>query len=249
VLTWNLYKASRAGWSADFTRLARGHDLLLLQEGLLAPHTTPVFTGVEGMAWWLGCTFELPLEPGSPRTGTMIGSRSRPAGPIVFRHSPHREALVYTPKSHIGATFSLSGTEARLLAISVHATNIHVRNAAFEAHVDQILEGVAAHRGPIVLAGDFNTWNVARTDYLFARTEALGLRPIYPRGPATEGDDGRMTWLDNYLDHAFVRGLEVVGEPHVLTEVESSDHKALSFELAARANDRISAHGEGAKLP
>lgn len=244
VLVWNIYKSNRDSWTGEFTALARSHDLLLLQEGWWDDATRPTYTAIAGMRWWLGVTFEFPYACDVPKTGTMIGSRARPTAPIFFLHSPYRDALANTPKSHIAGSFALEGASKPLLAVSVHATNFHIEQRPFELHVDQILETVRGHDGPVLLAGDFNTWSESRTAYLFDHTRALGLHSIYPRGPATEHEgDGRMTWSDNYLDHAFTRDLVVSRDARVLREIDASDHTALSFVVSVapeskRANPR-----------
>lgn len=233
VLTWNVYKSKLDGWGADFGRLAAEHDLLLLQEGYWDTETEASYRAAAGVGWWMGVTFEYTHRAPPPTTGTVLGSRSRPAAPVLFFYSPYREALVGTPKSHIGALFALRGSTEKLLAISVHGTNLHPDPTAFERHVDQILGRVALHDGPVVMGGDFNTWSEGRTAYLFERAATLGLTSVFDRGPVSEGaNDGRMSWCDNYLDHAFVRGATVQPGARVRQDVQSSDHAPLSFELA-----------------
>ena len=233
VLVWNLYKSELAGWRNDFAALAADHDLMLLQEGFWDAETMPWFAGVAGVGWWLGVTFEYTHRSPRPVTGTVLGRRCSPRAPILFLHSPYREALTGTPKSHIAGIFAVDGSDAPLLAVSVHGTNLHVDQAAFDRHMDQILDGVGNHAGPVLLAGDFNTWSESRMAYLFDRAAALGLTSVFDRGPAREApSDGRMTWSDNYLDHAFVRGLVVRPGARVLRAVASSDHAPLSFVVA-----------------
>ncbi len=233
VLVWNLYKSKLAGWRDDFAALATDHDLMLLQEGYWDAETRPWFAGVEGLAWWLGVTFEYTHRSPRPVTGTVLGSRCSPLTPILFLHSPYREALTGTPKSFIAGTFAVTGSAQPLLVLSVHGTNLHVDPIAFDQHMDQVIDTVGRHSGPVVLAGDFNTWSERRTAYLFERTAALGLTSVFDRGPAREAQsDGRMTWSDNYLDHAFVRGLVVRPSAQVLRTVRSSDHAPLSFVVA-----------------
>ena len=240
VLAWNIYKGNRRQWASSFQRLAREHDLLLIQEAWWAPDTKPVLARIDGMEWWLGVTFEFPYRDGVPKSGTMIGSRVRPSSPVIFRHSPFREALAHTPKSSIAARFPVRGSARELLAVSVHGTNLRIELRPFARHMDQIFELVERHVGPVIVAGDFNTWSEARTEYLFSHVRALGLSSLFPRGPAEDEGDGRMTWSDNYLDHAFVRGLVAKTPPRIVGELEASDHLGLSFALHLDAADNQS---------
>jgi endonuclease/exonuclease/phosphatase (EEP) superfamily protein YafD len=233
VLVWNIYKSSRSDWSRDFSRLVGSHSLVLLQEGVWNADFKPTYAGADGIAWALGVTFEQGSGADVTMNGTVIGGRAA-LGPISFEHSRYFEPVVGTPKSYISATFAVAGSDAPLLAISMHAINFRLESWPFEDHVDQVFEVIVAHHGPVILAGDFNTWSEARTEYLFSRSSAHHLAAVYPRAPAEEGD-GRATFCDNYLDHAFVRELEVVGAPRVLKELTSSDHSALSFAVTSRA--------------
>ncbi|MBW2453256.1 MAG: endonuclease/exonuclease/phosphatase family protein [Deltaproteobacteria bacterium] len=232
VLVWNLYKSKLPGWRDDFAALANDHDLLLLQEGYWDAETQPWFTRLPGIGWWLGVTFEYTHCSPHPVTGTVLGSRATPLGPILSLHSPYREALTGTPKSFIAATFRVSGATEPLLAVSVHGTNLHIDETAFDRHMDQVLDRVGRHRGPVVLAGDFNTWSSGRLAYLLAGTAALGLESVFDSGLSSEPGDGRLTWGGHYLDHAFVRGLVVRPGAKVLGTVTSSDHAPLSFVVA-----------------
>lgn len=230
VLVWNTYKANVEGWREDFLRLAGAHDLLLLQEGYWDRQWTPVYESVPGVGWWMGVTFEFLLEQPHPVTGTVLGSRVTPSAPVLCFHSPYDEALIGTPKSHLEATFDIDGSAEPLLAVTVHATNLHPDPEAFEAHMQRVFRRVSLYEGPAVVAGDFNTWSEGRTTYLFGLAARLGFDSVYDRGPATdEHDDGRLSWFGNYLDHAFVRGLQVAPGARVLRQVPSSDHKPLSF--------------------
>jgi len=231
VLVWNLYKSSLDGWREDFDALVAERDLLLLQEGYWDAETRGWFTH-PGFAWWLGVTFETTRCSPHPATGTLLGSRALPVSPVLSLHSPYREALTGTPKSLIAATFAVTGAARPLLAVSVHATNLHVDTTAFERHIDQAFETVHRHRGPAILAGDFNTWSDARLAYLLDLAASLQLTSVFDPGPPREPGDGRMTWAGHYLDHAFVRGLDVRPGARVHYDVSSSDHAPLSFVVA-----------------
>jgi len=227
VLVWNVYKSSQPGWWDDFAPLARRHDVALLQEGWWHPAVESRYAGL-GLDWWMGVTFVSKWDASDPATGTIVGGRS-PVHGVVSRHSRYLEPVVGTPKSHCIGRLSLAGRTDELLVISVHGINFRLGLTAFDDQLRVVMEDVVDHRGPAVVAGDFNTWSEERTASLFSSMDRAGLRSVYPRDPTDTSGDGRTLVNDHYLDHAFVRELDVTGTPRVLIDVDSSDHQALSF--------------------
>jgi endonuclease/exonuclease/phosphatase (EEP) superfamily protein YafD len=109
--------------------------------------------------------------------------------------------------------------ERKLLVANVHAINF-AGFGNFEAQLQHIELALAAHRGPALLAGDFNTWTTRRLRRLDGLMRNTGLEPV------AFAKDRRAT----PLDHAFVRELDVLDSR--IHRSRASDHAALSFELA-----------------
>jgi endonuclease/exonuclease/phosphatase (EEP) superfamily protein YafD len=149
------------------------------------------------------------------------------------RHSPDREPVTITPKATTFSKFDLEGHEADLLVVSVHGINFETNNA-FRRQMDQIERELRKHRGPIFLAGDFNTWNRERTDHLLTVAQRLGLA----EAPYVNGDD-RMSFNGWPLDHVFIRGL-AVRSATVDGAALGSDHKPIfvEFEVPQRIHPR-----------
>ena len=80
--------------------------------------------------------------------------------------------------------------------------------------------------GPILLAGDFNTWLARRSEFLQDMT--CNLQMDY----ATFSPDRRSRYFGQVLDHVFVKGLRVV-KATCRTEVTSSDHRPIELVLEA----------------
>jgi endonuclease/exonuclease/phosphatase (EEP) superfamily protein YafD len=93
--------------------------------------------------------------------------------------------------------------------------------------MDQIKDEIISHEGPVLYAGDFNTRTSTRTRYVKEQMKQLNFKEV-------EFIDGhhRMTWplSKNYLDLAFVRGLEV-RHALVIKDSKGSDHKPMIMEL------------------
>jgi endonuclease/exonuclease/phosphatase (EEP) superfamily protein YafD len=111
------------------------------------------------------------------------------------------------------------GVERKLLVANVHAINF-AGFGNFEAQMQHIELALAAHRGPALLAGDFNTWTTRRLRRIEGLMRSTGLEPI------AFANDRRAT----PLDHAFVRELDVLDSR--IHRSRASDHAALSFELS-----------------
>jgi endonuclease/exonuclease/phosphatase (EEP) superfamily protein YafD len=220
VLVWNIHKGKDDEWDRDLSRLSEDTELILLQEAVTAPKMLELFRQSKDHLWNYAASFAYGGE--GETTGVAIGSRVLPEG-VGFLRSTGREPLVGTPKMTIYAHFPLRFHEETLLVVNIHS-NLLVREADYEAQVFAAAGIIRKHSGPVLWAGDFNTWSKGREGIVFRQTKELGLRPVVFES------DARTTLFGYPLDHAFVRGLEVVSS-RVYGELESSDHKALEFVL------------------
>ena len=113
--------------------------------------------------------------------------------------------------------------EQSLLVINTHMINF-VSFEKFRAHLDQAFQALDHHSGPILLAGDFNTWNKKRMQYFDELAMASSLKEVkMMRQP-------RLNHLLRHLDHIYCRGLGVV-DVHVHIDIHSSDHYPISLSL------------------
>jgi endonuclease/exonuclease/phosphatase (EEP) superfamily protein YafD len=103
------------------------------------------------------------------------------------------------------------------LAINVHGLNFVKRDTYFK-QLQQMEPILALHSGPIILAGDFNSWSVGRRKLLEDLGSKYGLIkvPFSKSGPLQ-------------LDGAYTRGLNVKSF-EVYSDIDTSDHKPLFFE-------------------
>jgi endonuclease/exonuclease/phosphatase (EEP) superfamily protein YafD len=88
-------------------------------------------------------------------------------------------------------------------------------------------EALARHDGPIVFAGDLNTWTAGRDEAVRETAAALGLTEI------RFDEDKRRLFLGKQLDHVFVRGLVTTAAGAI--EVVSSDHNPVRATLRLTA--------------
>ncbi len=231
AVVWNIKKAERTAWKQEFDRYAEGRDLFLLQEVYERPVFLDTISSMVGHQWEMGISF-LYRQYGNAATGSMIGAAATPLEASV-KHSPDREPLTLTPKATTVAKYDVEALDTDLLVISVHGINFE-STEAFRRQMRQVEGEVRKHRGPVLLAGDFNTWNEGRTSSLHSLVRRLGLS----EAAYTNGQE-RMTFNGWPLDHVFTREL-VVHSATVEGGSVGSDHRPilLDLEVATRARLR-----------
>lgn len=221
VLVWNILKAERKNWLSDFLNVSGDKDILLLQEGYLSERMQFAFNTLDSFRFDMGVSFLYKKDNNTP-TGTVIGSRVSPVDSSLVR-THDLEPFIKTPKTITYATYPIAGSDKTLLALNIHGINF-ANHSAFVNHINQAVELIMAHDGPIVFAGDFNTRTKKRMSHLKNIMTFLGLREVGFR------NDKRMKVFGNILDHAFVKDL-LVKDSNVLKDLKSSDHKAMVLDL------------------
>src|SRR5215470_11789280 len=154
VVSWNLHKQSDEGWRDELSLLGARSDILLLQEAGLTPELRDAL-GSAGYHWLMASSFAYT----GVEYGVMIAARVRPS---YFCTGRSVEPVIGIPKSFIVARFPVAGRRAPIEIATIHALNFMLELGPYEAQLDALGKVLAAHAGPVVLAGDFNTWSEAR---------------------------------------------------------------------------------------
>ena len=139
---------------------------------------------------------------------------------------------VFMPSAEIAATrhqletvLTHSATATGTLAVvNVHAMNF-VPLAKFARQIAQISQMMEAEKGPMLVGGDFNTWNPSRVRLVMSAMEKAGMTRVPVTVPR------RWRHLGQQLDHVFTRGLKLI-DARPLPHVVSSDHIPLRMEFA-----------------
>lgn len=212
VLVWNVYKGKRSGWVTSYRELARDKDLVLLQEAYLDRSMRGALQR-PGLRHAMAVSFRYRRQGQTP-TGVLTGAVVRPSK-VDWLRSRSREPVTETPKMSLLTRYPLSGSKRPLTVINVHAINF-VRHAHFARMMGRVEKWVAASKGPVLLAGDFNTWSSTRMRTMRKIASRQGLSQV----PLPESK----------LDHVFLRGLDVASVKYC-SGVKTSDHKPIVVEL------------------
>jgi endonuclease/exonuclease/phosphatase (EEP) superfamily protein YafD len=215
LVTWNLHKQQDAGWQRDLTRFAVDRDIVLLQEIVLDPPLRGVIADA-GLRWVMASSFLYEARD----IGVLTAARTAPLATCTQRVV---EPLLRLPKSAVITWFALRDRSETLAVVNVHAVNFALSLGAYRAQFDAIVDALAEHRGPLVLAGDLNTWTDARSAVVKAAADRLGLAEI------AFDDDRRRVFFGHQLDRIYVRGLEWGAAS--ATPVTSSDHNPVAATL------------------
>jgi len=218
IASWNLHKQIDAGWEAELGRLVGKSDVLLLQEVGLAPDLRATIEQ-GGLSWVLASSFAY----AGAEFGVLTATRVAPVAACTLRAY---EPLLGIPKSALITYFRVEGHDAMLAVANLHAINFTPGTTAYSAQLDALGDVLAAHRGPIVIAGDFNTWSDDRDAVVRALVARLSLAPV------AFASDVRRRFLGRVFDWVYARGVDVVDAS--AWSVTSSDHNPLLVTLRVR---------------
>ncbi len=215
IFSWNIQKTSRDGWLEDLVEFGAGAELTFIQEAAIHARL-----GEVQPAGPLYRSFAQGYSNDGLSTGVLTLSRRAPTMQCNFTRN---EPWLGTPKAAAVTEHALAGRDERLLAINLHAVNFTFGLEDLREQLRPLSTLLASHSGPVILAGDFNTWSAGRQQLIDQMLSDHGLSPV-----AFE-PDLRTTAFGRALDHIYLRGLEA--EHAEVIPVTSSDHNALRARL------------------
>jgi endonuclease/exonuclease/phosphatase (EEP) superfamily protein YafD len=214
VLSWNIQKTNNPGWAEDLAGFSEGIDLAFIQEASKQAGIS------QAIGHDLHSSFAAGYTTSSRATGVLTLSTGSPSAHCTLTAI---EPWLGTPKATSITAYPLQDREDRLLAINLHAINFDLGLASLHLQFEALREVLANHLGPIILAGDLNTWSDDRQSMVDNFLQEYGLASV-----AFE-PDLRTRAFGHALDHIYVRGLRA-GNAKVIP-VSSSDHNALRVTL------------------
>ncbi len=231
LLTWKMQKLRDPKIARDLSNLIgqQKPDLVFLQEVKIDQLKLDNMGGHFAKAWsypW----------PGGPTTGVLTLSKSSPNS-VQSVQTEWREFFVTAPKVSLITEHPLPKGET-LLAVNVHLLNFEPWEPfMLRAQLRDLGLVMAQHDGPIIMAGDFNTWSDARLELVDNLARTLGLEEVtgFRRGRKTgDLDLGLLNWVFGVdqelpLDRVYSRGFAAVSAQ--VLPINSSDHRPVLVTL------------------
>ncbi|MBD2169277.1 endonuclease/exonuclease/phosphatase family protein [Calothrix membranacea FACHB-236] len=229
VLNWNIAKKNYdKTWLQDFFNILEEYqpDLIFLQEFRLDVDAEKVAELID-MSWNFAPNF-IDAHHQS-YAGIFTAAKISPLKKRAII-TKHYEPIIKTPKVSLMTEYPLSHHKDSLLTINSHLINF-VNISKFKTQLHELEIALSAHQGPIIFAGDFNTWSRKRALLLYKVATRLGLMPV-AFAPHQSKKIKRFL-LSPPLDYIFYRGLnEQKTSAKVLEHINSSDHKPLLAEFS-----------------
>lgn len=215
VVSWNIHRNGDVGWEADLARFASASDVVILQEATLTAALRGQFAKA-GRVWTHADAWAFD----GINSGVLTAAAASPDSACVQRAA---EPLITLPKSALVAWYRIRGRKELLAVANVHAVNFTLDLTVYQRQIENVIDVLAPHQGPIILAGDFNTWSPVRVKVLEDAAARIGLTEAKPmRGE-------RSRFMGMTADYIFVRGLAV--EDVWVETVTSSDHQPIRAKL------------------
>lgn len=231
LVNWNVQKGASPQFVDDLARLLEQEqpDIVFLQEartGLIQ---------VEQMGGYFANGWSYPW-PGGTMVGVLTLSRIPPVQvePVSTRY---REFFVTAPKVSLLTEYPLPSGKS-LLTVNVHLLNFERwGDLKIRDQLADLKSLMIIHPGPIIMAGDFNTWNEKRLQLVEEIAGELKLAEVidFPAGRTT-GDMGSDFFNSIFgiqtelsLDRVYYRGFSI--DSARVLPYESSDHKPIAVRL------------------
>ncbi len=223
VAVWNLCKGAGGRlFEHDYRMVCYRSDLILTQEALLSERGMRVFVepGFEALH---AASYK---RRDGMRDGVMTLARAATGNHFRRIVCKYPEPVFKTPKVALVSFYKLAGMEQTLMVVNLHATLVRrVEGATEEMH--HLLTRLPEHDGPMLFAGDFNTFTPRYLAVVERSLAKVGLDwvriPDDPRPPI------------GALDQVFVRGLDV-GRILVDTTIQNSDHFPLFLDVKVKVS-------------
>lgn len=223
VLNWNIYKGDAEGWQKDLSSFARTHDVMTIQEAYLDDELSGLLQ-THDFNWVMNTAFHL----NGNAAGVMTVANSNTIGSCGFQNN---EPIIRVPKATLVSYYNIDGHDSKLLVANIHGINFTFGVTAYREQLDQLYDSIKHHGGPMVVAGDFNSWSDDRMVEVMQLLDKLSLSSLdYPVNNKTHV-------FGNAIDHVFYRQLQPVSKK--VWQVSSSDHNPISVTFRLEPGSRL----------
>lgn len=231
IVSWNAEKGASPQFTGDLVNLivTNRPDFVFLQEARVDLVKTGRIGGHFAASW------RYPWPDG--KTIGLLTLSQVPPLRLQPMPSEHKEFFITAPKLSLVTEYPLADGE-RLMTVNVHILAFErFQTVGIRAQLEDLEAVMAAHTGPIVFTGDFNTWSHKRLDVLEGIVDALGLTEVEDFPPGRRlGDKSNsfLNWLFGIdeglpLDRVYYRGF--THHSAKVLSYDSSDHRAIQVTL------------------
>jgi len=211
-LNWNIYKGNGNNWKKDLSDFAKNHNVMTIQEALLNEELSGLLK-THNFNWDMHTAFYLD----GIAAGVMTVASSQAIHSCGYRM---KEPFIRIPKSTLVSYYAIENHSEKLLVANIHSINFTLGMNAYRKQLTQLYNAIQHHEGPMIVAGDFNSWSGNRLTELNTLVNKLSLTEIeYPINNKTH-------IFGNAIDHVFYRQLEL--KNNKVWQVSSSDHNPIS---------------------
>jgi len=211
LLNWNTYKGGKKNWAEDFHQLSQHKDIITLQEARLNKALHSTLDSLK-LYWELTTAFLYNED----EVGVLTASNVSPSK-LCSIHS--HEPVIKLPKTLMVSKYPILGHDKELLVANIHSINFTLGIDKYAEQINVLQDVIKQHQGPVIVAGDFNSWSSSRVEIIKQFEQVLSLKSLQYQ------NHNRTTVFGYAIDHVFYRGLtpSSIETP----KVDSSDHNPI----------------------
>ncbi|EGA63599.1 endonuclease/exonuclease/phosphatase family protein [Vibrio brasiliensis] len=211
LLVWNIYKQNRDTWRSRLDQYAQGKQLVLLQEASMTPQLKEWISKGQ----WFGSQVDA-FKAFDTTAGVLNLSLDSPSKACAYTEL---EPWLRLPKSALYALYPLSNGQ-QLAVVNIHAVNFTYGTEEYHRQLKVLVDELSQHQGPVIVAGDFNSWSEQRLKVMSESLSAVGLKEV------NYTSDNRTQFITGLpLDHVFYRGLKLEKAEAPISD--ASDHNPI----------------------
>jgi len=211
LLVWNIYKQNRDTWRSRLDQYSQGKQLVLLQEASMTPQLKEWISKGQ----WFGSQVDA-FKAFDTTAGVLNLSPDSPSKACAYTEL---EPWLRLPKSALYALYPLSNGQ-QLAVVNIHAVNFTYGTEEYHRQLKVLVDELSQHQGPVIVAGDFNSWSEQRLKVMSESLSAVGLKEV------NYTSDNRTQFITGLpLDHVFYRGLKLEKAEAPISD--ASDHNPI----------------------
>jgi endonuclease/exonuclease/phosphatase (EEP) superfamily protein YafD len=211
IFVWNIFKQENDAWRESLEEFSQNTSLGLLQEVSM----TDDFKSYARKSKWFSSHVDA-FSAFGVSSGVLNFSVQSPLRACAFLEI---EPWILLPKSGIYAVFRLTD-KRKLAVVNLHSVNFAYGIEEYEKQITALSNALKTHKGPVIFAGDLNTWSMERFNSINVLLGQHGLKKV-----EFSPDNRKPRINGKALDHVFYRELELVTAQSPSTE--ASDHNPL----------------------